>query len=605
MKRDMNNLFCKITAKYKQLLFVLLAITVFSSCDDFLDRKPLDQVSEVTFWETPEQLDSYIMGKYDWLPGQLTGWGMGYYVEDQKSDNMVASMNHPTWMNGEDNTTPTSGANWKWDAIREINMFFDNYTKCESPFSAYRQTYGEACFLKALKYHELVKNFGDVPWYSSVLSDTDEEQLNKARDPRSLVVDSIMNLIDQSVEHLKFRSEVGVNRINKETALIYKSRVALYEATWSKYHAATPSASSVDATKYFNKAIEAYEQFKQLCGGFEGKLYSTGDPGSDYYNLFNRFDYANVQEVTLSKNYSAALGIKNNVNVQVWWYGYANCSYTLDLVRSYLSKEGKSINILDKSVIPGTGSVYLSELASKLDPRYRQSVFTPGDLLNKVSVGFIDSLFTVPQLHMSEATRNTTSGFAPKKAHNPEGPMDNQTDPLVSGISFRIPELMLNYVEAYVELNGSFPNLSENIDLLRKRVGMPTLTETKPTVDAWWPDYGYPVSDNLAIIRQERRVELAGEGYRTDDWKRWRAHKLFDGKRPKGYRFNQEDYIRLGLNTPSIPVDAEGYLDPYAVSLNGGTFSFKSERDYLSPIPTDELLINPNLKQNPGWDIPK
>lgn len=605
MKRDMNNLFCKITTKYKQLLFVPLAITVFSSCDDFLAREPLDQVSEVTFWKTPGQLDSYIMGKYKWLPGQLTDWGLGYYVDDQKSDNMVVGMNHPTWMNGEDNTTPTSGANWKWESIREINMFFDNYTKCESPFSAYRQTYGEACFLKALKYHELVKNFGDVPWYSSVLSDTDEEQLNKARDPRSLVVDSIMNLIDQSVEHLKLRSEVGVNRINKETALIYKSRVALYEATWSKYHTGTPSASDVNATKYFNKAIEAYEQFKQLCGGFEGKLYSTGDPGSDYYNLFNRFDYANVQEVTLSKNYSAALGIKNNVNVQVWWYGYYNCSYTLDLVRSYLSKEGKSINILDKSVVPGTGSVYLSELASKLDPRYRQSVFTPGDLLNKVSVGFIDSLFTVPQLHMSEAARNTTSGFAPKKAHNPEGPMDNQTDPLVSGISFRIPELMLNYVEAYVELNGSFPNLSENIDLLRKRVGMPTLTETKPTVDAWWPDYGYPVSDNLAIIRQERRVELAGEGYRTDDWKRWRAHKLFDGKRPKGYRYNQEDYVRLGLNIPSIPVDAEGYLDPYAVSLNGGTFSFKPERDYLSPVPTDELLINPNLKQNPGWDIPK
>lgn len=155
--------------------------------------------------------------------------------------------------------------------------------------------------MKAYKYHELVQNFGDVPWYSSVISDTDEELLNKARDPRSLVVDSIMGLIDQAVDHLQLRSVVGVNRLNKETALIYKSRVALFEATWAKYHAGTPSASDVDPDTYFKKAIEAYTQFKQLCGGFEGKLYSTGNPDTDYYNLFNRFDYADIQEVTLSK----------------------------------------------------------------------------------------------------------------------------------------------------------------------------------------------------------------------------------------------------------------------------------------------------------------
>lgn len=524
----MANIFKKMKIVHKNLLLIPLAFVAFCSCDDFLDRKPLDEVSQSTFWKTPGQLDSYILGKYDWLPGSLTDWGLGYYVDDQNSDNMVIGMNHPTWMNGENNTTPTSGGNWKWEAIREINMFFDNYTSCESPFSAYAQTYGEACFLKALKYHELVRNFGDVPWYSSVISDTDEEMLNKARDPRSLVVDSIMNLIDQSVEHLGLRSAVGVNRINKETALIFKSRVALFEATWAKYHAGSPSASDVDADKYFRKVIEAYDQFKQLCGGFEGKLYSTGHPESDYYNLFNRFDYADIQEVTLSKKYSEALGIKNNVNVQVWWYGYYNCSYTLDLIRSYLSKDGKSIDIMDRTVIGETGAAYLSELASKLDPRYRQSVFTPGDLLNTVTPGFIDSLFTVPQIHMSEANRNTTTGFAPKKAHNPEGPIQNQMDPLVSGISFRIPELMLNYVEAYVELNGTFPDLSDNIDLLRKRVGMPTLTDVKPQVESWWPDYGYPISDNLAIVRQERRIELAGEGYRRGDWKRWRAHKLFD-----------------------------------------------------------------------------
>ena len=90
-------------------------------------------------------------------------------------------------------------------------------------------------FLRALVYHGLVANFGDIPWYSSELNTTDED-MYKARDKRSVVVDSIMNMLDQAVEHLKLRSAVGVNRLNKESALIYKSRVALFEATWAKYH---------------------------------------------------------------------------------------------------------------------------------------------------------------------------------------------------------------------------------------------------------------------------------------------------------------------------------------------------------------------------------
>lgn len=594
--------------KYKKIMrnvaLAVLAASTLVSCDDFLDREPLDQISQPTFWQTPAHLDAYIVGKYNWLPGQLSDWGMGYYISDVKSDDMLNRMTHDAWMNGENNTTPATADNWGWGPIREINMFFDNYAKCTSAFSAYEHTYGEACFLRAMKYHGLTWTFGDIPWYSHELATTDED-MYKARDPRSLVVDSIMNMIDQSVEHLKKRSAVGVNRLNKESALIYKSRVALYEATWAKYHKGTPSASDVDANKYFQKVIDAYEQFKRDCGSFENYIYSTGNPDKDYYNLFNRFDYSDISEVTLSKDYSANLGVKNNVNMQVWLYGYYGGAYTLSLVQSYLTKEGNSIDITDETAIEGKGSAYLTNLAEKLDARYRQSVFTPGDLISSVSAPYIDSLYVIPQLHLSAMNRITTTGFHPKKAHNPEGPMQNQTDPLVDGIGFRVAELLLNYVEAYVELHGTYPDLSDNIDLLRKRVGMPALTVVKPTVESYWPDYGYPISDELAIIRQERHVELAGEGYRPNDWKRWRAHKLFDGKRPKGFRYCAEDYSSRNLPLPVIPVDEDGYMDPLRTSLNAGTYKFNADRDYLSPIPMDELLKNPNLKQNPGWDSPK
>lgn len=588
--------------KYNILL--AFSLLILSGCNNFLDREPLDQISQNVFWKTPAQLDSYIVGKYNWLPGQISTWGMGYFVEDQNSDNMIYMFSHIRWMNGESYTTPVTGGGWEWGPIREINMFFDNYGNCEAPFEQYKQTYGEACFLKAYKYHELVKKFGAVPWYTSVISDNDEEALTKPRTPRAEVVDSIMNLIDQSIKCLKTRAEVGNNRLNKETALIYKSRVALFEASWSKYHAGTPSASDVDSKRFYNNVLDAYHEYKELFGSFDKAIYTTGNPDKDYYNLFNRFDHSTTSEVTLSKSYSQSLGILNNVNVLFWLYGYGGVSYTLDLIDSYLSKEGKSINIKDESLVPGKGVAYLNSLKEKLDPRFKQSVWVPGDLINSVTPGWKDSCFVVPQMHLSETARNTSTGFCPKKGHNPEGPIQNQTDPLISGIGFRVGELLLNYAEAYVEINATYPDLSDNIDLLRKRVGMPTLTDVKPDITANWPDYGYPISNELATIRQERRVELAGEGYRKDDWMRWRAHKIFDGKRPKGFRFTQSDYDEFGV-TIQVELDAEGYLDPAKKSLNGGVYSFKPEKDYLSPIPLNDLLLNENLVQNPGWDSAK
>ena len=82
-------------------------------------------------------------------------------------------------------------------------------------------------------------------------------------------------------------------------------------------------------------------------------------------------------------------------------------------------------------------------------------------------------------------------------------------------------------------------------------------------------------------------------------------NKLFEGERPKGFRLCVEDYANEVEKNIPIPVDENGYLDPLKTSLNGGTYHFNADRDYLSPIPTDEILKNPNLTQNPGWDTPK
>jgi len=134
------------------------------------------------------------------------------------------------------------------------------------------------------------------------------------------------------------------------------------------------------------------------------------------------------------------------------------------------------------------------------------------------------------------------------------------------------------------------------------------LTLASITVD---PDWDFPsLSPVINEIRRERRIELAFEAQRWDDLARWRAHNLFAGKRPKGIKYigsNLEDTYFDYLGNPTIYVgqnlyvDANGLVDPYQRKFPAG-LGFNPGRDYLSPIPSDELTLNPNLKpQNPGW----
>ena len=128
---------------------------------------------------------------------------------------------------------------------------------------------------------------------------------------------------------------------------------------------------------------------------------------------------------------------------------------------------------------------------------------------------------------------------------------------------------------------------------------MPPMTLASIPVDPNWPDYGYTLSNVLQEIRRERVAELLTEGFRLDDLMRWAAHKLFAGKRPKGAYYSAE----LKAAFPNLVVDANNFLDPYKTALSGpnGGWGFNPAKNYLLPIPTNELTLNTALKQNPGW----
>ena len=136
---------------------------------------------------------------------------------------------------------------------------------------------------------------------------------------------------------------------------------------------------------------------------------------------------------------------------------------------------------------------------------------------------------------------------------------------------------------------------------------MTPLTISAITTDPAW---SFPTLTPLINeIRRERRVELGVEGYRHDDIWRWAAAgTLIKGWKPKGAKRAQfENWVEGGQNKDAVvkglyPVDEQGYIFPYKSNVVGASgYNFNVGRDYLSPLPTDQLVLNKNIKQNPGW----
>ena len=216
----------------------------------------------------------------------------------------------------------------------------------------------------------------------------------------------------------------------------------------------------------------------------------------------------------------------------------------------------------------------------------------PGDL-DYVTLAGDSVLFVVPYM-----VRCPTGYALQKWRENVLNPDTNGRSGYVPYIHFRYAEALLILAEAKAELGTiAQADVDMTINLLRDRVGMPHLDLGSITVDPDWPDYGYPLTDALYEIRRERVVELFAEGYRYDDLMRWRAHSLFIGSRPIGTMYTDD----IKALYPNEKVNEDGFLDPFRDYLNGGAYGFNMARDYLLPLPTNEITVNPDLSQNPGW----
>ncbi|GGW45880.1 RagB/SusD family nutrient uptake outer membrane protein [Arenibacter certesii] len=583
----------------KNFCFTLSAIFLTLGCDDdFLDRTPIDSVTELDFFKSVQDLEAYTNGLYGYLSASYN---------DLNSDNIShynSGSDIERLLRGDINEDNIGG--WNWGAIRNVNFLMHRYKNVEGNPEDIKHYVGIARFFRAILYYNMVKTYGDVPWYSRDLQTNDEVLLSKPKDPRSVVVDSIMADLEFAAANIK--DSPSKTRITKWSALSILARTALHEGTFRKYHV---DLGLNDGDKFLKRAASASSAIIE-SGNFS--IHSTGDIYNDYQNLFSNLDLSSNEEIILYADYDKVLKRFHNSQT-VMDYEYA---LSRSLVDTYLKTDG-----LPFTSEPGNETKTFDEVFEGRDPRLAQTCLTPG--------------FVKPGNEKPYRIKLSLGGYVQTKFFptNEDGITWNGSYndlPII-----RYAEILLINAEALAELGTiSQDDLDKTINHLRARVNMPdlNLAVANNTIDPVLANRYHNVNNNgvLLEIRRERRVELATEGFRFEDLMRWRLGKILEDSQQGIYIPALGAYDVTGdgiedvavLNSPdetdpidNLPNSAElskFYISDNAFYLengNSGRIMFNTDRDnpkifeepkyYYRPIPRKEILLNPNLTQPLGW----
>jgi hypothetical protein len=579
----------------KNIGLMLLTILALTSCKKFLDIDPLDKLTPEQAFSTENNLQLYVNSFYvQNLPD-----GPAIFQGDVMTDITVPNT-VPNYLSGRLSSQEAVG--WSWGNLRNINYFLANYNNPAISSTARNHFAGVARFFRAYFYFQMVKQFGDVPWYNKPLS-VDDPDLYKARDTRSMVMDSVLADINFAVDNIYATKDNSATQITKWVALGLKSRICLFEGTFRKYH---PEAGlSSTANMWLEQSAEAADM---LIKGGQYKLQTTADTNKDYRSLFISENPVSA-EVLLASVYNNSLKRFHNA---AWWFNSATLGARLGLDKSFVNTYLKA----DGSRFTDEASYQTMEFQDEVknrDKRLQQTI-RMGDY-KRTDGSPAPPDFTV-----------TYSGYQIQKFSMDDKYFDTRTESYNSIPIMRYGEVLLNYAEAKAEL-GTFnqADWSVTIGALRKRAGIANSDLMPGTADSYLKINFYPlISDPVILeVRRERGIELAVEGFRYDDLKRWKAAKLLekvytgiyvpgkdqlldlneDGKADVSFvdkvpatKVAGVTYFVLDNNTSKLSEGNKGNL--LWLSTTKKTFE---DKQYLYPIPATELLLNPKLIQNPQW----
>ncbi|UPK72839.1 RagB/SusD family nutrient uptake outer membrane protein [Chitinophaga filiformis] len=580
--------------------FVAAGLIILSGCSDFLDREPLSQISPVNGFNSESELRLYVRSFYDKMLPNADNEDNGFTsLYTETANNIVVNSLSPQIAGNR--TVPVAGGGWDWTDLRNVNYFLQNYMRGNLDTTITYKYVAVAKFFRAYFYFSMVARFGDVPWYSRPIEADDTASLNKKRDPRTLVMDSVVNDIDFAIAHLGAGKDVA--EVTKWTALALKSRICLFEGTFRKYH---KEFELKDADRFLQIAADAAGE---VIRGGAYAIYKSS-PDNAYRDLFSSLSVV-PEEIILARQYSANLQIFHNVNYYTTAPSFGKPGLEKSLVNSYLMKDGSRFT--DR---PGYDKMQFFEEMQNRDPRLGQTVRAPG-------YKRIDGNTVLPPSYAGTVTGYQLTKFVTAAANDALGKSPN---PLPV---FRYAEVLLNYAEAKAELGTiTQADLDQSVKLLRDRVGMPAmdLAAANAAPDHYLAGQYTQVSGTnkgiILEIRRERRIELVMEGFMWNDLMRWKEGHLLAIQFKGAYFLGAGNYDLDGDGTPDLAIytgtppaipniqllklGTDVVLENGAsggnIIINGAIpKTFREDRDYLFPIPAQELLLNRALQQNPNW----
>ena len=626
----------------KKQSIIILSLAVgslsFTACNDFLDREPLSSVTSEHYLNTETELASFGAAQYDALPAHIPDeYSIGVFKTYNNSDNQCAAKEDDNFVPGE-RRVPTSGE-WDFKKIRDCNYFLETVLpkyeegKISGLDANIRHYIGEMYFFRAFQYFTFMKKYGDFPIVDKILSD-DYVELAEAnqRRPQNEVARFILADLDKATEMMKETAPES-NRLTKYVALLLKSRVALYEGTWLKYHAGTdrvpggpgwPGANA-DYLKDFTIDLNSEINFFLSEAKKASQEVADAFPLGDYSSMFNSVDLSDMKEVLLWRRYDISLKVFHYVvsylqTVNPSGNGCGNTGFTRTLVESVLMKNGLPIYASGSGY---KGDKTLEDVATDRDNRFRESISIPGDPINSLNN------FTRPGITIVTENKSTT-GYCLRKGLNQDINMGPTLPSNTGCVIFRAAEAYLNYIEANYELDHNLDAKSTAYwKALRNRAGVDedfqkTIAATDLSKENDFATYSGEqlVDATLYNIRRERRIEFLAEGFRLDDLYRWRALDRMKDYQVEGFNLWDENYklyddlkVEGETDEPNVSSRYNKYLRPYQIQRNnkaylGYTFM---KAHYLAPIAYDVIRLSTPQKggdistayiyQNPGWDI--
>lgn len=590
---------------------VALLVTYFSACD-VLDKKPLDNINEGTVWADETLIDADITGAYakttvftneaDAVVLARNGNFFSIYFVNNVSDESLSASNFAgnayKFKFGALKIQGGLLEYWErpYNIIRVLNELLERLPNAQVSEEFRKQRMAEVRFLRAFNYFAMVKRYGGVPLITKVLSKNDpESELRPARNKEQEVYDFIISEAKAASKDLpQVVSETDWGRPSMYAALALASRAALYAGSIAQYGTVQLNGvvgiDNALANQYYQAS---YDASKAIIGSMKYALYEAdADKVQNFKNIFLK---KRNKEVIFARQHD---GSDRDAGGNGWCYDYFQCPWPngwsngnhdapyLEMAEAFEYKDG-SPGVVKEAYYHKDSLITMEQLWKDKDPRFFATLYTQGTKWQGRTLNYYKGIIkedgTIQQedsykgiLAQGEQKKNTC-GFGVMKYLDETKDNGNSSSAGIFGskqdyIVFRYGEILLNYAEAAFAL-GKTGEALDAINKIRERAGIAKLT----TID-------------VDKIRHERRVELAFEGHRYWDLRRWRIAEDYLSRNMHGLRFIL-DYTTKKFRIQKID------------KIDGATNTplFRPENYYL-PITHKRTNQNHNLVENPGYN---